>query len=220
MPSLSMPDDTRTIFQNTVEPAEEYGNSDHSCNNIAEGLCQEYRHDLILQKQGQNEDQRNQQNQFSQASQQQTDLRLSQRHKSLLTGELEAQREDACHVNTHRPGCVTDQGSIVIEDTDKDLGHQHGRRPETGRIASSEGEDDFKALLHTIGIAGAEIEADDRKAPLYQTLGGHGNQLRTGGDDGHSANGQVSAKFRKAGIEADTEDAFRCHHYKGGNAQA
>ncbi len=53
----------------------------------------------VRQQVRQNEDERDQQNDLAQTGQQQADLGLSQRHKALLAGDLEAHGKDTGHVD-------------------------------------------------------------------------------------------------------------------------
>ncbi len=62
---------------------------------------------------------------ITQAGQQEAHLRLTQRHKALLAGDLNAHRKDAGHIDAHGPCGVLNEGGIGSEDA----GHQARARP-------------------------------------------------------------------------------------------
>ena len=112
-------------LQNTVEAGEEGDGGNGGGQNIADRLCQKDAEYRVRQQVRQNEDERDQQNDLAQTGQQQADLGLSQRHKALLAGDLEAHGKDTCHVDAHGPCGVVDQRRIRGEDARHSPRRQH-----------------------------------------------------------------------------------------------
>ena len=84
-------------FQLPVFPRKQDGGH-RDGDGIRDRLREEHGHHLVFKEAGQDEDQRDQQDQFSQACKKQTDLCLSECHKTLLAaytpGKQETARED------------------------------------------------------------------------------------------------------------------------------
>ena len=167
----------------------------------------------------QNEDERDQQNDLAQAGQQQADLGLTQRHKALLAGDLEAHGKDTGHVDAHGPCGVVDQRRIRGEDARHSPRRQHHEQPEQAGVAAAQGQLEAECLLDAELFARAEIEAHHRLTALTDALNGQGAQLGSAGDDGHGAHSHVAAVPRQTGTEADGQQTLSGHHHKGGDAQ-
>lgn len=209
----------RAFGQNPVEPGHEHRHR-HGCGqNVTDRLGEKYRENLVREKEGQQENQRDQQNQLAQTGQQQTHLGLTQRHKGLLTAGLESRRENPRHVDPHGPDRIVDQFLVGAENRRKQMGHQHHRHPEQPRVPHADGELAPERLAYPVRLAGAEVVADQRLAALADALQRHGNQLAHAGDDGHGPHRQVSAVAGQAGVEADAQNALCGQHHKGGNPQ-
>ena len=83
------------------------GNRCHSSSyDIAYRFCKKYSKNFIVEEIRQNEDQRYQQDDFTEAGEKQTHLCLTESHKALLAAYLETKREDSGHVNAECPGSV------------------------------------------------------------------------------------------------------------------
>ena len=167
----------------------------------------------------QDEDERDQQNDLAQTGQQQADLGLTQRHKALLAGDLEAHGKDACHVDAHGPCGVVDQRRIRGEDARNSPRRQHHEQPEQAGVAAAQQQLEAECLLDAGLFARAEIEAHYRLTALTDALNGQGAQLGSAGDDGHGTHSHVAAVPRQTGAEADGQQALSGHHHKGGDAQ-
>ena len=167
----------------------------------------------------QDEDERDQQNDLAQAGQQQADLGLSQRHKALLAGDLEAHGKDAGHVDAHGPCGVVDQRRIRGEDARHSPRHQHHEQPEQAGVAAAQQQLEVERLLDAGLFARAEVEAHHRLTALTDALNGQGAQLGSAGDDGHGTHGHIAAVPRQTGAETDGQQALGGHHHKGGDAQ-
>ena len=94
------------FLKNGIKQCKE-GNRCHSSSyDIAYRFCKKYRKNFIVEEVRQNEDQRYQQDDLTQAGKKQTDFRLAESHKALLAAYLEANREDSGHVDAECPGSV------------------------------------------------------------------------------------------------------------------
>ena len=207
-------------FQNTVEAGEEGDGGDSSRQNIADRLCQKDTEHRVRQQVRQDEDERDQQNDLAQAGQQQADLCLSQRHKALLAGDLEAHGKDARHVDAHGPCGIGDQGGVRGKDTRHSPRHQHHEQPEQAGVAAAQGQLEAEGLLDAELFVRAEVKTHHRLAALTDALNGQGAQLGGAGDDGHGTHSHIAAVPRQTGAEADGKQALGGEHHKGGDAQS
>ena len=71
---------------------------DRSCQNIADRLSRQYGEYFVLKELRKDKDQRDQEDQLTQAGQEQADLCLAERQKALLAGELKTKGEDTNHI--------------------------------------------------------------------------------------------------------------------------
>ena len=209
----------RAPVQDLIEPGEEGSGGDGGGDDVADRLGQEDAEHRVCDHMRQDEDEGDEQNQLAQAGQQQADLGLTQRHKALLAGDLDAQREDASHVDAHGPGGVFDQSGIRGEDAGHHTGHQHHQHPEDGCVAEADQKLEAEGLLDALFLACTEVEAHHRLAALADAGDRHTGQLGNAGDDRHCAHGHVAAVAGQAGAEADREQALGGHHDEGGDAQ-
>ena len=105
-----------TPVQYLVEAGEEGDGCNGRCQNITDRLGEKDAEALICHEAGQDENQRDQQDDLPQTGQQEADFGLTQRHKALLAGDLEAHGKDTRHVDAHGPCGVVDQRRIRGED--------------------------------------------------------------------------------------------------------
>ena len=202
-----------------IEAGKESNGRDGRGQKIADRLCQKDAEAFVCHKMGQDKNEGDEQDDLAQAGQQEAHLRLTQRHKALLAGDLNAHRKDAGHIDAHGPCGIVDQGGIRSEDARHHAGHGHHKQPEQGGVAETKGELEAERLLDPGLFACAEVEAHDRLAALTDTLNGQGAQLGHAGDDGHRAYGDVAAIAGEAGAEADGKQALRREHDEGRDAQ-
>lgn len=94
------------FLKNGIEQCKEGDRCHRSSYDIAYRFCKKYRKNFIVEEVRQNEDQRYQQDNLTQAGKKQTDFRLAESHKALLAAYLEAKREDPGHVDAQCPGSV------------------------------------------------------------------------------------------------------------------
>ncbi len=87
---------------------------------------------LSDRKERQDKDQRDQQDQFSQACKKQTDLCLSECHKTLLAANLKSNGKNTCHINPQSPGGVLDQIRGIGEHSGKYLRYKKQNSPAQG----------------------------------------------------------------------------------------
>ena len=153
-------------------------------------------------------------NDLAQTGQQQADLGLTQRHKALLAGDLEAHGKDTGHVDAHGPCGVVDQRRIRGEDARHSPRRQHHEQPEQTGVAAAQQQLEAERLLDAGLFARAEIEAHHRLTALTDALNGQGAQLGSAGDDGHGTHSHVAAVPRQTGAEADGQQALSGHHHK------
>lgn len=167
----------------------------------------------------QDQDERDQQDDLTEAGEHQADLRLAEGHEALLAGHLCTEGEDAGHIDAECPGCIAPKLHIAGEDVGEELRLQQDDRPEQGRIAEAGGELCGECFLHAVCIARTEVEADDRLTALTDALHRQRRQLADTGDDRHRADRDIAAVTREAGGEADGEQALGRKHHEGGDAE-
>ena len=208
------------LAQNAPEPAEKGGGGDGGGQDVADRLGQKHReHPVVWHEPGQNQNQGDQQDQLAQTGQKQADLGLAQGHEALLAGGLEPAGKDAGHVDAHGPHRVVHQFRVGVENVYEQPGHGHHGQPEGPGVGHAHRELAAEGRPHPVGLARAEVVADQGLATLAHPLHGHGDELAGAGDDGHGAHGDVAAVAGQAGVEGDAEQAFGGHHHKGGHAQ-
>ena len=156
----------------------------------------------------QDQDERDQQDDLSEAGEQQADLRLAKGHEALLASDLRTEGEDAGHIDAECPGGVAAKLHIAGEDPGEELRLQHDDRPEQSRITEAGGELCGKCFLHAVCIARTEVVADDRLAALTDTLHRQRRELADTGDDRHRADRDIPAVAREAGGKADREQTL------------
>lgn len=188
--------------------------------NIADRLCQENRKDLVFDKEGQKKDQRNQENDLSEAGHKETYLRLPQGHKALLAADLKARRENSNHIDSHRPYGITVKIRIRGEHPDEKSRTGHLQQPEKDGIDSADKKLGKEGFLHTTSAACTIIVTHDRLSPLANSLQRHQTELTDTGDDGHGADRQVSSISGKTVCKANGKDALRRKHDEGRYSQS
>ena len=156
----------------------------------------------------QDQDERDQQDDLSEAGEQQADLRLAEGHEALLASDLRTEGEDTGHIDAECPGCIVAKLHIAGEDAGEELRLQHDDRPEQGCIAEASGKLCGERFLHAVCIARTEVVADDRLPALTDALHRQCRQLADAGDDRHRADRNIPAVAREAGGEADREQAL------------
>ena len=88
-----------TLVQDLVEAGKEGDGGNGRCQNITDRLGEKDAEALICHEAGQDENQWDKQDDLPQTGQQEADFGLTQRHKALLAGDLNAHGEDARHVD-------------------------------------------------------------------------------------------------------------------------
>lgn len=207
------------LVQYLVEAGEEGDGRNGRCQNITDRLGEKDTEALICREAGQDKNQRDKQDDLPQTGQQEADFGLTQRHKALLAGDLNAHGEDARHVDAHGPCGVFDEDSVRGKDARHHAGGQHHEQPEQGGIAEAEGELEAERLLDAGLFACAEVEAHDRLAALTDALNGQSAELGGAGDHRHGTHRHITAVAGQTGAEADGEQALGGEHHKGGDAQ-
>ena len=129
-----------TLVQDLVEAGKEGDGGNGRCQNITDRLGEKDAEALICREAGQDKNQRDKQDDLPQTGQQEAVFGLTQRHKALLAGDLNAHGEDARHVDAHSPCGVFDEDSVRGKDARHHAGGQHHEQPEQGGIAEAEGE--------------------------------------------------------------------------------
>ena len=208
-----------TLVQYLVEAGKEGNGRNGRCQNITDRLGQKNAETFVGHKVGQGEDEGDQQDDLAQTGQQEADFGLTQRHKALLAGDLNAHGEDARHVDAHSPCGVFDEGGIRGKDARHHAGDQHHEQPEQGGIAEAEGELEAERLLDAGLFACAEVEAHHRLAALTDALNGQGAELGGAGDHRHGTHRHITAVAGQTRAEADGEQALGGEHHKGGDTQ-
>ena len=168
---------------------------------------------------GQQQDQGDQQNDFSQAGKKQADFGLPQGHEALLAANLCAQRKNGGHVNTKCPDRVFCQSSIIGKHSGKNLRRKHHKSPEQDGVAYASHQLAIECLLDTLGFSCAKVIADQGLTALADALQGQRCQLADTGENGHRTNRQVAAVTGQAGGEADGQQTFGGQHHKAGYTQ-
>ena len=206
-------------FHEPAEEQEECRGGGGSGENVADGFGKKDCHGFVLEEVWQNENQRNQQNELSQAGHKQADFCLTQGNKCLLAAVLEAHGETPGQEDPHGPGSVIHQRLLIGKDPGKKGGKQLNQQPEKHGVADAHSKLAEEGFLHPPQLPGAVVVADKGLSALTDAGEGHGNQLVHGGQHGHCPHSHIPAVAEQGGSEADGEDALCGDHHEGGNTQ-
>ena len=144
---------------------------------------------------------------------------MPQRHKGLLATALKSRGKNAGQENPQRPGGVFGQLRIGRKNAGKEPGEQKNGKPEQGAVAHTQDKLKPEGLFHPVVLPGTEVKTDNGLSALADALQRHGHKLVDAGQNGHGAHGKISTETGEAGGEADGQQTFRGHHYKGGNTK-
>ena len=193
----------RAGAQDLVKMRHEGDRRDRSCQNIADRLSRQYGEYFVLKELRKDKDQRDQEDQLTQAGQEQADLCLAERQKALLAGKLKTKGEDTNHINAQRPYRICGQIRIAGKEPGENLRRQQQDNPADGRERNTDAELREEGFLYPVVIPGTEVVTDDRLSALADALQRHGDELTDARDDRHGADCQISAVAGQAGGETD-----------------
>ena len=148
------------VFLHLHKEAEEHHGGNGSSDNIRHRLCQKNCESLVSKEVRQNKDQRNQQNDFAEQRHDQADFRLSQRHKCLLTADLEAYGKTTGKKNPDSPRGVFHQTGVTGKDSRKEIGKNHHSRPEYSGIGYADAKLTEESFLYPIILFCPVVVAD------------------------------------------------------------
>ena len=78
----------------------------------------------------QNIDERDEQDDLAPHGEEERRLRVAERHKRLLAGDLDAENTAAPHVDAHGPRRVFDQRGVIIENQDERAREELDQKPD------------------------------------------------------------------------------------------
>ena len=165
---------------------------------------------------GQQIDQGQQQNEFTQYGHKDGTGRVADGDKGHLTGDLQPKQEQGAAVKAQGAGREGDQFRVRREHAGEQLGEEHDRRPQQGGVDQADDQQQAEAGPHPLAVPGPVVVAGDGLGPLGDALKGQHGELHHAGQDGHGPHRRIPAVFQQGRVEAHGDDALAALHDEGG----
>ena len=122
------------------------------------------------------------------------------------------------HADAQAVGCHVYQHVVAGEDGRHGVGQQLADEEAAGGDAHAPGDGQAQGLLHAVGLAGAEVVADDGLHAHGQAHDNHQVEHQEAVDDAVGADGHVAPVVAQGVVDDDDDDAGRHVHQEGGHA--
>ena len=156
----------------------------------------------------QDQDERDQQNDLALKREKERNLGFAQRDKALLEGALKCHRKADGKIDAQRPCGHIDQCGILIEQLRDQMRCTLHQTPHAEGEHAGDEQVVFNDLPHAVSPLGAVIITEDGLCALRQTEQRHLQHLRDRGQDGHGADGQITAVLLQRNVEGHGQQAF------------
>ena len=107
-----------------------------------------------------------------------------------------------------------DQRGVVGKEHGKQLRSKHSNQPYSGGVAQAHNQQQLVATAYALFVAGAKIIADNRLRTLREALQWHQRKVHHAGQNGHGANGDITAVTQQGRIEANGKQTLGGLHHK------